>query len=116
MRSFYSDELISNIKHQGKYASFSLTGYPLLIFDRWKNVWRNRLRTADESFTKVSEEDFAELTASDDIIPAPYLARYKWVLEEKSTRFKKKEWEKYILHSYELVKEKLSAKLRKSPG
>ena len=63
---------------------------------------------------KVTDEDFAELSVSEDIIPAPYLARHKWILVEKSSRLKKKEWEKYIRQSYELVKEKLPAKIKKT--
>lgn len=62
---------------------------------------------------KVSDEDFAELTQTDDIIPAPYLARHKWILVEKAGRFKKKEWEDYIRKSYELIKEKLPAAVKK---
>jgi len=62
---------------------------------------------------KVTDEEFDKLSSSKDIIPAPYVARYKWVLVQKPGRFSKKEWEHYIKQSYELVKEKLPAKVRK---
>lgn len=63
---------------------------------------------------KVKDEEFEELSSSNDIVPAPYVARYKWILVQKSTRFKKKEWEHYIRQSYELVKSGLPAKIRKT--
>ena len=62
---------------------------------------------------KASDEDFAELTATNDIIPAPYLARYKWIYIQNPARFSKKEWEHYIKQSYQLIKEKLPKKILK---
>ncbi|HEY6160309.1 MAG TPA: MmcQ/YjbR family DNA-binding protein [Bacteroidia bacterium] len=58
---------------------------------------------------KVKDEEFDELTASDHISPAPYLARYKWIMIETVSRFSQKEWEHYISQSYELVRSKLPA-------
>ena len=60
---------------------------------------------------KVTEEEFSKLTESDGIIPAPYVARYKWVLVEKPERFTKNEWKHYIRQSYELTKSKLPKKI-----
>lgn len=61
---------------------------------------------------KVSEDEFEELCSRKGVIPAPYMARHKWILAE-STSFKKKEWEHYIHQSYEMVREKLPAKIKK---
>ena len=61
---------------------------------------------------KVGEEEFHELCATPGIVPAPYVARYHWILIENPLRFKPKEWEHYIRQSYELVKAKLPAKAR----
>lgn len=61
---------------------------------------------------KVKNEEFEGLSSSEGIIPAPYVARYKWVLVQQADRFSKKEWEHYIRQSYELVKAKLSKKLK----
>ena len=52
---------------------------------------------------KVNDVEFAELSASQGIIPAPYLARYNWILVENDSRFSEREWEHYIRQSYELV-------------
>lgn len=61
---------------------------------------------------KVPDEDFEELSQTDGFIPAPYMARAKWVLVTKPERISKKEWELFIVNSYELVKAKLSKKTR----
>jgi predicted DNA-binding protein (MmcQ/YjbR family) len=45
--------------------------------------------------------------------PAPYVAKYKWVWTEDINKMKKADWKKYLTRSYELVKEKLPAKLKK---
>ena len=63
---------------------------------------------------KVSDEDFEEMSTRDGFIPAPYMAKHKWVYAEKPTKVKVKEGEKFIKNSYELVKAKLSKKLRES--
>jgi predicted DNA-binding protein (MmcQ/YjbR family) len=62
---------------------------------------------------KVPDEDFEELSIRDGFMPAPYMARAKWVLVSKPSGVKKKEWENFIHQSYTLIKNKLTAKLRK---
>ena len=62
---------------------------------------------------KVTEEEFAKLTERESIIPAPYLARYKWVYVKEEQVLSSKEWEYYIKQSYELVKTKLPKKVLK---
>jgi predicted DNA-binding protein (MmcQ/YjbR family) len=61
---------------------------------------------------KVTPEQFEELTETDDIIPAAYVARYKWISVKNGNRFRKEEWEDLIKQSYELVKSKLPKKLQ----
>lgn len=61
---------------------------------------------------KVPDEEFEELSETDGFIPAPYMARAKWVLVTKPERLSKKEWETYINNSYELIKAKLPKKTR----
>ena len=65
---------------------------------------------------KVRDEDFDELSATDGFMPAPYMARAKWVLVTKPSVLNKKEWESYLLESYELVKAKLTRKTKKDLG
>ena len=56
---------------------------------------------------KTDEETFVELIEREGFKPAPYLARHKRVYVDDINRVSKKEWERIILKSYELVKAKL---------
>lgn len=62
---------------------------------------------------KATDEDFELLPQREGIIPAPYMARYKWVYVDDINRLSKKDWEKYLKLSYQLVHDKLPAKARK---
>ncbi|MGX7668318.1 MmcQ/YjbR family DNA-binding protein [Flavobacterium pedocola] len=62
---------------------------------------------------KVLDEEFDELSTRKGFIPAPYVARYKWVLVEDINTLSAKEWQHYVTQSYNLVKAKLPAKIRK---
>ncbi len=61
---------------------------------------------------KTDEETFNELTERVGFMPAPYLARHKWVYVNDINRLSKKEWQLIICKSYELVKAKLPIKKR----
>jgi predicted DNA-binding protein (MmcQ/YjbR family) len=64
---------------------------------------------------KVNDEEFEELSHSEGFMPAPYMARAKWVIVTQS-KLSKKEYERYIEQSYELVKAKLTKKMRSELG
>ena len=53
---------------------------------------------------KVTEEQFGEMSERAGIVPAPYVARYKWVMVTDPKSLSQKEWEFFIRQSYELVK------------
>ncbi len=61
---------------------------------------------------KVTDEEFEEMSVRPGFKPAPYVAKYKWVWIEDINKMKKTDWKKHLVQSYELVKEKLSEKLR----
>ena len=61
---------------------------------------------------KVKDEDYEELSNRDGFMPAPYMARAKWVLVTNPSRLNKKEWEAHIKQSYGLVAAKLTKKER----
>jgi predicted DNA-binding protein (MmcQ/YjbR family) len=63
---------------------------------------------------KVSPEDFAELTERPGIIPAPYLARAKWIALESSEALSPSELAPLLRTSYDLVVAKLPRKTRDS--
>ena len=48
---------------------------------------------------KVLPEQFNESTNRDGIIPAPYLARYSWILIKDMNSFNQREWKYYIEQS-----------------
>lgn len=62
---------------------------------------------------KTSANKFDELITSEGFIPAPYLARYKWVHLDNIERFSIKEWKEIIDMAYQLVFEKLPLKKKK---
>jgi predicted DNA-binding protein (MmcQ/YjbR family) len=61
---------------------------------------------------KADPEEFAELTERSGIIPAPYLARAKWIAIESKDVLAPSEVERLIRKSYELVSAKLPRKVR----
>ena len=65
---------------------------------------------------KVSEEEFEELSGQPGFKPAPYVAKYKWVLIEDINKMKKTAWKEHLLQSYELVRDKLPARIKKQLG
>lgn len=56
---------------------------------------------------KVTDEEFDELIDRTGIIPAPYLARNKWVLIDSTSKISKKELTYLIQQSYAIIKAKL---------
>lgn len=65
---------------------------------------------------KVTEEEFEEVSTRDGFIPAPYMARNKWVSIENPDRVKQKDWEYFVRQSYELIKANLTRKARVELG
>lgn len=61
---------------------------------------------------KATDEDFEQLSQRQGFKPAAYLARYKWVYTDDITRLSKKEWEHYLKLAYQLVYDKLPAKVK----
>lgn len=65
---------------------------------------------------KVTDAEFEELSQSEGFIPAPYMARAKWVLVTDSSKLSRKELKNYLLQSYDLITAKFSRKQRKDLG
>jgi len=61
---------------------------------------------------KVTPENFAELTERPGIIPAPYLARAKWIALESRDALSAAELATLLRSSYDLVVAKLPRKTR----
>ena len=65
---------------------------------------------------KCTDEEFAELTERPGIIPAPYMARNKWVAVERLDALPRAELKRLLGTSYELVKAKLTKKAQAELG
>ena len=65
---------------------------------------------------KTSDESFEILTRLDGIIPAPYLARAKWVQLDKPQRLPAKELKAYLTRAHALVAATLTKKAQRELG
>jgi len=65
---------------------------------------------------KVPDHEFDEISNRNGFTPAPYMARAKWVMVTDPSKLNKKDWERYLKQSYELIKIKLTKKLREKLG
>ncbi len=63
---------------------------------------------------KASPEDFSALIEREGILPAPYSARYHWVMVDNVRALNPSEWRNFIQKSYEMVLEKLPKKKKDS--
>ena len=61
---------------------------------------------------KVNDEDFVSLCEIEGIIPAPYLARYKWVHVTDISLLSTNEWKEYCRKAYQMVYDKLPKKAK----
>jgi predicted DNA-binding protein (MmcQ/YjbR family) len=61
---------------------------------------------------KTSDERFAELLERQDVIPAPYLARAKWVALESREAIPAAELRELLREAYDLVVAKLPKKIQ----
>lgn len=59
---------------------------------------------------KTTESEFNNLIEQEGVIPAPYLARYKWVQVDNLNRYSVNKWTELIENSYKLVAAKLPKK------
>jgi predicted DNA-binding protein (MmcQ/YjbR family) len=65
---------------------------------------------------KVPDEAFEVLASREGFMPAPYMARYKWVHLDNINRLSPREWKQHITDSYHLIAGKLPKKVRKELG
>jgi len=65
---------------------------------------------------KCTPEKFDELIEFEGIIPAPYMARNKWVMLERLDALNDSEVKRLIKNSYEIIFSKLTKKLQAELG
>lgn len=90
----------------GNHLLYKVGGKMFLIYNL-DNSYPNRFSI------KCTEENFMLLTELDNIIPAPYLARNKWVNFQDGFKMKQSELKELISESYRLVFERLPKKTQK---
>lgn len=62
---------------------------------------------------KTNADEFEDMINRSGFIPAPYLARNKWVSVDDINRMNEKEWSVVLRLSYQLVLAGLPSKIRK---
>ncbi|MDO1530042.1 MmcQ/YjbR family DNA-binding protein [Fulvimonas sp. R45] len=67
-------------------------------------------------YVKVPDERFLELTDRPGIVPAPYLARARWVMVAEPARLGAAELAALVLDSYALVRAKLAKRRQAELG
>ena len=72
------------------------------------------LQTPTSVSFKVKDDEFDEMSSRPGMEPAPYVARYKWVLVTDLNALTKKQWDHYVRQSYELVKSRLPKNILKT--
>ena len=65
---------------------------------------------------KVKDELFEEMSVRDGFIPAPYMARAKWVKVTAPGKLAKQEWQALVRDSYEMIQAKLTRKTKMDLG
>jgi len=65
---------------------------------------------------KGPDEAFEEMCLRQGFVPAPYMARAKWVLVSNDSGLSKNDWEAFVEQSYHLIKAKLTKKQKKDLG
>jgi predicted DNA-binding protein (MmcQ/YjbR family) len=72
---------------------------------------------AHEKFSfKCSDLSYSLLIQQEGVIPAPYLARAKWVQREDDTSMPDEDLKAYIQAAHKIITSKLTKKLRKDLG
>jgi predicted DNA-binding protein (MmcQ/YjbR family) len=61
---------------------------------------------------KVDDHRFLELTDRKGFIPAPYMARHKWVFIEDVRKVDEREVKELLTRAYEIVRDKLPKSVR----
>ncbi|MCB0395078.1 MAG: MmcQ/YjbR family DNA-binding protein [Flavobacteriales bacterium] len=63
---------------------------------------------------KVTDDEFETWSRREGFVPAPYMARNKWVKMDDLERLGEKEWRERIEISYDIIRSKLPKKIQAS--
>ncbi|MCF8466053.1 MAG: MmcQ/YjbR family DNA-binding protein [Sneathiella sp.] len=99
---------VNNVVQWGNASVWKIGGKIFAICSSWGSGEAQKI-----SF-KCSDLTYAILTEQKGIIPAPYLARAKWVQLISETAMPDADIEAYILEAYSIIKAKLTKATRKN--
>lgn len=94
----------------GNASVWKVGGKIFAICSRWGDGDHQRIGF------KCSDMSYSLLTQQDGMIPAPYLARAKWVQMEKEGALSEEDLKAYIVAAHKIIAAKLTKKARKELG
>ncbi|MEL7528945.1 MAG: MmcQ/YjbR family DNA-binding protein [Pseudomonadota bacterium] len=94
----------------GNASVWKVGGKIFAICSRWGDGDHQRIGF------KCSDMSYSLLTQQDGMIPAPYLARAKWVQMETEGALSEEDLKAYIVAAHKIIAAKLTKKARKELG
>ncbi|KZK79721.1 hypothetical protein PsAD13_05067 [Pseudovibrio sp. Ad13] len=104
----------SNVIQWGNASVWKVGGKIFAICSNWGED-RPEMKGIKISF-KCSELSYQILTEQEGIIPAPYLARAKWVQIETAQAMADEDIKDYVRKAHSIIARKLTKKLQKEIG
>lgn len=104
----------TNVVQWGDASVWKIGGKIFAICSTWGD---SGAQSAPERISfKCSDLSYQILIEQDGVIPAPYLARAKWVQVQKTGALSNEDIETYIRSAHEIIAGKLTKKLRQDLG
>ncbi|WP_417682205.1 MmcQ/YjbR family DNA-binding protein [Roseibium sp.] len=100
----------TNVVQWGNASVWKVGGKIFAVCSSWGEGSKQRIAF------KCSDLSYMMLTEEDGIVPAPYLARAKWVQVSKDKALSDEDLKTYISTAHGLVAGKLTKKLRQELG
>lgn len=104
----------TNVIQWGDASVWKVGGKIFAICSNWGDD-KPEMAHAKLSF-KTSDLAYQILTEQDGIVPAPYLARAKWVQLESANAMSDEDIRDYIRTAHDIIARKLTKKLQKEIG
>ncbi|WP_093185429.1 MmcQ/YjbR family DNA-binding protein [Pseudovibrio sp. Tun.PSC04-5.I4] len=104
----------TNVVQWGNASVWKVGGKIFAICSNWGDEVEGS--TGIKISFKCSELSYQILTEQDGIIPAPYLARAKWVQIETSVAMEDQDIKNYVREAHSIIARKLTKKLQREIG
>lgn len=112
----------THIVQWGNASVWKVGGKIFAICSTWGQAQAGKTKAqagekkGDRFSFKCSDLSYQILIEQDGLVPAPYLARAKWVAMEKANALSDDELKSYITNAHEIIVGKLTKTLRKELG